>query len=179
MDILPGLPRNQRNAIVARAYERFRDMPVETSDIEFSHMIEGNLYVLTFRYTKGFIPAKPLQQRDISVAMGGGYAQDHILVSVVKIVKKRSNDLKEIQLEKPTNMSHGNGPTVNSDRFVLHRDGHVMFLDSDNTPHDWNHHQPKWEFTRYPVLPVVVEGVEEAPAFNHAEGPAAKRPRQS
>jgi hypothetical protein len=175
MDILPGLPRDQRNVIVARAYERFRDMPVDDHNTEFRDLIEGNLYVLTFRYTNGFTPSGPLQQRDISAMLGGGYAQEHILVSVVKVVKKRSEDLKEIQLEKPAIMSYRNGPTVPSDRFVLHRDGHVMFLDNDNAPQDWNHHKPSWEFTHFPVLPVVIEGLEEAP---RSEAPAAvKRPR--
>ncbi len=174
MDILPGLPRNQRNAIVARAYERFRDMPVDNPNTEFRDIFEGNLYVLTFRYTNGFTPRGPLQQRDISAMLGGGYAQQHILVSVVKVVKKHSEDLKEIQLEKPAIMSYRNGPTVPSDRFVLHRDGHVMFLDNDNAPQDWHHNKPTWEFTRYPVLPVVVEGVEDTP---RPEGPAPKRYR--
>lgn len=173
MDILPGLPRTQRNAIVARAFKRFGDMPVENRDTEFSHMIEGNLYVLTFRFTRGFVPENP-QRRDVMTAFGGGYAQEHILVSVVKIVRKRSDDTKEIQLEAQTNMSYRNGTTALSDRFVLHKDGHVMYFnEGESEPLDWSSYQPKWEFTRYPVLPMVVEGVDEA----EAAGSAAKRAR--
>lgn len=162
MDMFPGLPRDQRNAIVARAYERFGDMPFESRDqIQFSNLITGNLYVLTFRYTNGFVPPNP-QQRDIMTAMGGGYAQDHILVSVVKIVKRLSASEVEIELEQPVNMSFRNGPTVLSDRFALHQDGHVKYFpadDSDET-RDWNSRLPRWEHTRFPVLPVIVSGCD-------------------
>ena len=168
MDIFPGLPRTQRNAIVARAYKRFGDMPVENREVEFKHILEGNLHILTFRFTNGFVPSNPLR-RDITSAMGGGYAQDHVLVSVVKIVRRISADEREIELEKPTIMSFRNGPTVPSDRYVIHSDGHVKFLDLENKPRDWNHHQPKWEHVHHPVLPVIVEGLEEE------DVPAAKR----
>ena len=172
MDIFPGLPGTQRNAIVARAYKRFGDMPVEDRDVEFRRILEGNLHVHTFRFKNGFVPSNPLK-RDITSAMGGGYAQDHVLVSVVKIVRWISADELEVELEKPTCMSFRNGPTVSSDRYVIHSDGHVKFLNVENKPCDWNHHQPKWEHVRYPVLPVVVEGLEEE------EVPAAKRTRRS
>ena len=91
-----------------------------------------------------------------------------------KIVRKRSDDTKEIQLETQTNMSYRNGTTALSDRFVLHKDGHVMYFnEGESEPLDWSSYQPKWEFTRYPVLPMVVEGVDEA----EAAGSAAKRAR--
>ena len=172
MDIFPGLPRTQRNAIVARAYKRFGDMPVEDRKVEFRHILEGNLHILTFRFYNGFVPSNPLK-RDIMSSLGGGYAQDRVLVSVVKIVRRISADELEVELEKPVFMSFGNGPTVSSDRYVIHSDGHVKFLNVENKPCDWNHHQPKWEHVHYPVLPVVVEGLEEE------EVPAAKRTRRS
>ncbi len=162
MDLLPGLPRDQRNAIAARAYERFGDMPIESRDpIVFSRMIVGNLCVLTFRYTNGFIPPNP-QQRDVFTALGGGYAQSHVLVSVVRVMHKLSLDEMEVELEQPVCMSYKNGPTVASTRFVLHSDGHVKYFpdSSTNETRDWSSFQPRWEHTRYPVLPVVVSGCD-------------------
>ena len=165
MDLLPGLPRNQRNAIFARAYQRFGDMPIESSSrswgndpIEFDRMLVGNLYVLTFRYTNGFsVQSSPQHQRDTMAALSGGYAQDHVLVSVVKVVRLFGDEL-EVELEQPVCMSYKNGPTVGSSRFALHRDGHVKYFTRDDSlkTADWNHHQPQWAHTVYPVLPVVV-----------------------
>jgi hypothetical protein len=171
MNLLPGLPRNQRNAIFARAYQRFGDMPIEGSSrtgdsIEFDRMLVGNLYVLTFRYTNGFVPVNNTQQQDVMAALSGGYAQDHVLVSVAKVVRKLSwGDELEVELEQPVCMSYKNGPTVGSSRFALHRDGHVKYFKRDDDPAsletaDWNHHQPQWTHTRYPVLPVVVSGCD-------------------
>jgi hypothetical protein len=182
MDIFPGLPRTQRNAIVARGYKRFGDMPWEDRDIEFSRILVGNLHVLTFRFWNGFVPSKPLH-RDMMTALGGGYAQEHILVSVVKIVRKLPQDMLEIQLETPTMMSHRNGTTAYSDKFVIHKDGHVMYFnEGENEPRNWSSYIPKWEYTRYPVLPVVVEGLpeeEEQPPAAKEQPPAAKRTRKT
>jgi hypothetical protein len=175
MDIFPGIHRTQRNAIFARAYERFKDMPVNSRDVEFGGIQEGNLHVLTFRFWNGFVPRNPLKW-DIMTSLGGGYAQEHILVSVVKILRRRSADMLEIQLEKPALMSHCNGPTAYSDRFVIHKDGHVMYInEGGNEPRNWSSYIPRWEHTRFPVLPVVVEGL---PA-EEEEAPAAKRTRRN
>ena len=106
------------------------------------------------------------------------YAQEHILVSVVKIVRKLPQDMLEIQLETPTMMSHRNGTTAYSDKFVIHKDGHVMYFnEGENEPRNWSSYIPKWEYTRYPVLPVVVEGLpeEEQPPAAKEPPPAAKR----
>ena len=176
MDILPGLPRTQRNAIVARAYERFNDMPDERHNLGFDEIVAGNLHVITFRYKSGYVPLNP-QRRDVSAMLGGGYAQDHVLVSVVKTVKRLGSDEMEVQLETPVCMSHKNGPTVPSDRFSLHRDGHVKFFPNESdTTRDWSCYQPHWEHTRYPVLPVVVMGCDlPAPPPAPAAGAAKRR----
>ena len=166
MNNLPGLPRTQRNAISARANERFQATPV--AGVDFSNMKTGNLYILTLRYTHGFTPSVLLQQ-DVFTMFGGGYAQDHVLVSVAKIVRKVSADILEVELEKPVNMSHKCGPTVESDRFALHRDGHVMFF-SDDEAENWSSYQPRWEHTRFPVLPVVVCGCDIVPDHVGARG---------
>jgi hypothetical protein len=54
-------------AIVARAYERFGDMPVEGGDTELSRMLEASMR-LTFRFTRGKSPRAhvPLHARQIS-----------------------------------------------------------------------------------------------------------------
>ena len=159
MDILPGLPRTQRNEVIVRGFQRFRDMPVEDRDVTFDGIIVGNLHVLTFRYTRGFTPRNP-RGRDISAMLGGGYHQSHIRVSVVRITSKISPDELEVELEQPVVMSHRNGPTVESDRYALHRDGYVKYFPGlGNESKDWSSYIPLWEHTKYPILPVITHGV--------------------
>jgi hypothetical protein len=178
MDLFPGIARTQRNAVVARAMARFNDQPIQLRDIDFSRMFVGNVHILTFRYKNGFYPSNP-QQRDIMVMMGGGYAQQHVLVSVVKITRQISTDVIEVQLEAPEYFSFRNGPTIQSDRYALHRDGHVMFFSgSASEPTEWGNHLPSWEFTEFPVLPVVVSGCDipaTAPIQLAASPPAPVR----
>ena len=176
MDLFPGIARTQRNAIVARAYARFNDMPILNREIDFSRMFLGNLHILTFRYRNGFYPANP-QQGDFITMMGGGYAQHNVLVSVVKITRKISDDVLEVQLESPALLSYRNGPIIESDRYALDRDGHVMFFSGGAMdPTEWSDPMPSWEFTKFPVLPVIVSGCDfPAPVQRAASPPAPVR----
>ena len=157
---LPGLPRDQRNAIAARAYERFRDMPiVDIPLFDFDQMEVGNLYVITFQYTGRLFPPVSLGEEALLAYFAGGFPQDRVLVSVVKIVCKLTCDEVEVELEQPVCMSCRDGPMLESDRFALHRNGHVRYFISGKTTKDWvSSMKPQWQYTMFPVLPVVVSG---------------------
>jgi hypothetical protein len=144
-------------------------------DIYFSRMLVGNLHTLTFHYKNGFSPLNP-QRGDIMRMMGGSYAQEHVLVSVAKIIREISADVLEVQLESPAFFSYRSGPTVTSDRYALHRDGHVMcFANGASQPTEWGSNKPRWEFTKFPVLPVIVSGCDFPAPFQHDSSPPVRR----
>ena len=69
-------------------------------------------------------------------------------------------DEVEVELETQVCLSHGCGPTDLSNRYVLHRDGEVKYFRANGAIVSWSTSKPRWEFTRFPVLPVVVLGMD-------------------
>ena len=154
-----GLCQKQQDTVNARAVAVFgTDMLTKSSDTRFETLKPDDVFAVTFRFSAKHQPAQPTPW-DALKCIGSGYEQKHTLVSVVKVVERRSETELTVQLEQPAFMSYGNGLIESSDRYILHVDGHVMYLKDFIYACDWNHHRPTWEHTVYPVLPEIVRGI--------------------
>ena len=148
---------------------------------EFSRsLLVGGVYGLTLRYMGTYVPPSP-QEHDISMQIFmGGHGQPHVLVTPAMVTRRLStHDAVEVLLDTRVSLSYGDGPRSELDRYILHQDGRMLFwqsklkhanaeLDIDyNTDVvcEWHNEctRPRWEYTRFPVLPsVVVRGFSTA-----------------
>ena len=158
----PGLVKTQQDKVNARSLAYFGvQLSNPPRHLAFDELVVGSAYSLTLRYAHGFVPLHPTQF-DIGKALGGGYAQPHVLVTAAKVVCKVSINQTEVELDTLVSLSHGSGPTQPFDHYVLHRDGSVRFWDHQTGEiREWNEgYRPTWEHTAFPVLPTVVGGLE-------------------
>ena len=148
----------------------------EQDGTEFSRsLLVGGVYGLTLHYTGKYVPPSP-QEHDFSVCtFMGGHAQPHVLVTPAMVTRRLSINQVEVLLDTRVSLSYGNGPRSELDRYILHKDGSVRFWQSKTTHanaerdidydtdvvSEWCDEctRPRWEYTRFPVLPSVVHGV--------------------
>jgi hypothetical protein len=187
-----GLVRNQQLALDERAKLYFGQRalldgnllkpptPDEQDGTEFSRsLLVGGAYALTLHYMGTYVPPAP-QEHDIAMhTFFGGHAQPHVLVTPAMVTRRLSIHQVEVLLDTRVSLSYGDGPRSELDRYILHQDGRMLFwqsklkhanaeLDIDyNTDVvcEWHNEctRPRWEYTRFPVLPsVVVRGFSTA-----------------
>ena len=148
----------------------------EQDGTEFSRsLLVGGVYGLTLHYMGKYVPPLP-QEHDISVCtFMGGHPQPHVLVTPAMVTRRLSINQVEVLLDTRVSLSYGNGPRSELDRYILHKDGSVRFWQSKTTHAnaerdidydtdvvcEWSNEctRPRWEYTRFPVLPSVVHGV--------------------
>ncbi len=111
------------------------------------------------------------KEHDIAEAVfKGGHPQPRILVAAAMATRRISVNQVEVLLDTPVMLSYGSGPRCRLDRYILHTDGCVRYWESqlkhgaDNKEKEdvvceWDRRTPRWEFTSFPVLPSVVEGI--------------------
>ena len=183
-----GLVRSQQLALNERAKLYFGQRalldgallkpptPDEQDGTEFSRsLLVGGVYGLTLHYMGKYVPPSP-QDHDISMHIFmGGHAQPPVLVTPAMVTRRLSINQVEVLLDTRVSLSYGNGPCSELDRYILHKDGSVRFWQSKTTHSnaefdidydtdvvsEWcdNFTRPRWEYTRFPVLPSVVYGV--------------------
>ena len=121
----------------------------------FKDIKTGTVLAITFRYTDPYF----LTADDLVVSGGLGYERENTCVSIARVDSNTEVEIA-VKLERAVCMSFGNGPTVASDSYVLHKDGTVKYFDPDSgMAVSWAHHIPRWEQTRFPVVPAVVSGI--------------------
>ena len=184
-----GLVRSQQLALNERAKLYFGQRalldgnllkpptPDEQDGTEFSRsLLVGGVYGLTLHYMGKYVPPFP-KDHDISMhTFMGGHAQPHVLVTPAMVTRRLSINQVEVLLDTRVSLSYGgNGPRSELDRYILHKDGSVRFWQSKTTHRnaeldidydtdvvsEWYDEctRPRWEYTRFPVLPSVVYGV--------------------
>jgi hypothetical protein len=150
----PSLPTRQLRALDARAWRRFRQHL--SCFEEFAEFKPGYACPILLRYFNGHTPAAPTL-KDMGHAIGGGYAQEHVTLTVGRVVRQVTPDQIEVELEAPLCLSYGNGPRNTASRFLLCRDGTVRYQDASDWK-EWSHHVPRWEPALLPQLEVVCSG---------------------
>jgi hypothetical protein len=182
-----GLLQSQQLALDTRAMECFgsrallnggslleppNDKELAATDFG-SALLVGGVYAITLRYTGGYVPPKPRDHDIVVATFKGGHAQEHVHVTPALVTRRISINQVEVLIDDLVRLSYGSGPMGALDRYILHRDGCVRYwkskLHSDNLDSDvdyatdevceWLSCIPRWEFTRFPVLPSVVHGV--------------------
>ena len=151
---LPNLAERQQQALDARAQERFGTSL--TCIEEFKELKPDTVFPILMRYTNGHMPKAPTL-RDIGRGFGGGYAQLHLTLMLVRMVDKVGRDGVEVQFETPTCLSYKNGPRCPDDRFMLVKDGSIRYFETDGW-RQWTHFVPRWEPAQFPQLEVVCSG---------------------
>lgn len=168
-----GLTRSQQLVVNGRAEACFGseagvlmqgsllERPRSTDEV-----LVGGVYAVTLRYLGGYVPNDP-KEHDISMAIfRGGHAQPRVLVAAAMVTRRVSLNQVEVRLDSRVMLSYGSGPRFSLDRYILHKDGDVRYWDGqyssgevpDGDVCEWTL-PPRWEFTQFPVLPSVVEGV--------------------
>jgi hypothetical protein len=184
-----GLIRTQKRAMLTRALRNFGppalldggllDPPSEEqqqADFSCSFLV-GGVYALTLKYFNGYqVPEAEEKEHDISQNMSrGGHAQQHQLVTAAVVTRRISLNQVEVFMDTLVVLGYGSGPRTATNRYILHKDGCMRYWESKNTHanamaeidydndtvSEWSNPEmrPRWEFTRFPVLPVVVHGV--------------------
>lgn len=157
---MDGLPFTQRSLLTARAQGRFGKEPTTWMPIEFDEIEADMVLPVTFRHHGKYIPPNPTHG-DILKAMGGGYTQEMITVSLVQVDEVKDG-YAVITTEKPIFLSHRNGITLSSTGFALCKDGTVMYYlpdDDDEEPKKWSSFIPRWEIARLPIVQPALFGI--------------------
>ena len=146
----------------------------EQDGSEFSRsLLVGGVYAITLYYTGTYVPFQPKDHDLSAFTNAGGHPQPNVLVTPAIVTRRISLHMVEVFLDTAVLLSYGNGPRSELYRYILHRDGSVRYwksklthanaqldIDYDNdVPCEWTHHCPRWEYTRFPVLPSVTRGV--------------------
>ena len=152
-DSFYGLPEKQKEELNSKSLRTWGHMFDEKVN-SWSKLEELNFYdpfSITVHYFVGFKPQNPTT-RDLRNFYG--YTQS---CTEVFLARKIGED--KIQLNKKVCFSFLNGPTVETDTFVLHEDGSMEYVLEDGKRGEWERNAPEWEFTVFPVLPPVLRGV--------------------
>jgi hypothetical protein len=179
----PGLICSQQMALNERARQRFGWVALmdgalleppsveDWSNMEFSQsFLVGGVYNITLRYTGCYVPPHPERHDVEQCVFKGGHPQEHVHVTPAIVAARISINQVEVVIDTDVRLSCGNGPGSKLDRYILHRDGTVRYwqsklnalndVDYDNdVVNEWTSNVPRWEFTKFPVLPSVVHGI--------------------
>ena len=151
----PGLAGRQEAALSARAMLRFgvsATFPTAFTDIK-----KGMVFPVLVKYTNSYTPPNPTY-RDIGCYISGGYAQNHIALTLVKATSDYWQDKVEAEFENPMYLSYRNGLNDAASHFMLCNDGTVQYFNKSWKP--WTNHIPRWEFAKLPALEVVCSGFD-------------------
>ena len=156
----PCLAKSQFELVSSRAESRFGSPLTYAHKIEFSNLKKDDIFPATIRFFSGYVPANPTRI-EVMHMMGGGYTQQNVMLCAVRVLEKNEADCVTVEIEKPVCFSFRNGPTLPADQYIFREDGSIMFFNlSDGSPADWTRLAPVWEFATFPVLPVVMRGIQ-------------------
>ena len=151
----PSLVDRQQAALNARAQRRFG---VDATFTDAFPTLKKDMVVpIVLRYTNGYTPQNP-SMRDVRQAVGGGYPQQYVELTLAKLTADMYGHLIEAEFERPTLLSYRNGSTERTDYYALCKDGTVRYF--NDGWREWTHHVPRWEFADLPLVQPMCVGFE-------------------